>query len=161
EDRWYDVEHDVWLQPITEAPGTVRLGLVASLVAFAGRFESVQFRPIDDVIERGRSLATVESVRYTGAVRAPVDATILARNPSIVATPKLLNNAPYTDGWIATLRLRDPSDLSRELVDAAAASGAFGARIRERHIRCYPAVPDSELFEIGIECSAVLAQLDG
>jgi len=160
EDRWYDIDNDVWLQPTREDPGVARLGLVASLVAFAGRFQSIQFRPIPDEIERGRSLATVESVRYTGAVRAPVDATILERNPAIVATPKLLNNDPYTAGWIASLRLRDPSEPATRLQRAAAAAGPFGERIRERRIRCYAAVPDVELYEIGLECSAVLAQLD-
>jgi glycine cleavage system H protein len=160
EDRWYDIENDVWLQPTAEDRTVARLGLVASLGAFAGRFHSVQFRPIPDAIDRGRSLATLESTRYTGAVRVPADATILERNAAIVATPKLLNNDPYGGGWIATLRLQDPSEADRRLLRAPAAAGPFRDRIRERRIRCYPAVPDVELYEIGVECSAVLAQLD-
>jgi glycine cleavage system H protein len=160
EDRWYDIENDVWLQPTGADPAVARFGLVASMAAFAGRFQSVQFRPIGDAIERGRSLATLESIRYTGAVRVPADATILERNPAIVASPKLLNNDPYGDGWIATLRLGDPDEVGRRLLRAAEAAAPFGARIRERRIRCYAAVPDVELYEIGVECSAVLAQLD-
>jgi glycine cleavage system H protein len=160
EDRLYDVENDVWLQPTAGDASVARLGLVASLVAFAGRFQSIQFRPISAEIERGRSLATVESVRYTGAVRVPADATVLERNPAVVATPKLLNNDPYSAGWIALLRLRDPGEPAQRLLSAADASGPFGDRIRERRIRCYAAVPDVELYEIGLECSAVLAQLD-
>ena len=160
EDRWYDLENDVWLQPTASDPSVARLGLVASLGSFAGRFRSLQFRPIADEIERGRSLATVESTRYTGAVRAPTDATILERNPAVVAAPKLLNNDPYGEGWIAALRMGNPDETGRRLLRAAEAAAPYRARIRERRIRCYPAVPDVELYEIGLECSAVLAQLD-
>jgi glycine cleavage system H protein len=160
EDRLYDVENDIWLQRRPEDPTIARIGLVASLVAFAGRFQSLQFRPIGPEIGAGRSLATVESVRYTGAVRSPIDATILERNPAVVATPKLLNNDPYDAGWVASLRLTDPGAAERLLRTAADAAGLFRDRIRERRIRCYPAVPDVELYEIGVECSAVLAQLD-
>jgi glycine cleavage system H protein len=160
EDRLYDVENDVWLQRRPEGPSIARLGLVASLVSFAGRFQSLQFRPIGPEIGAGRSLATVESVRYTGAVRSPLEATILDRNPAVVATPKLLNNDPYGMGWVALLRLTDPEAAAGVLRTAADAAGVFRERIRERRIRCYAAVPDVELYEIGVECSAVLAQLD-
>jgi glycine cleavage system H protein len=160
EDRLYDIDNQVWLLPTPSDPTTARLGVIAALGAFAGRFQSIQYRPISGTIDRGRSIATVESVRYTGAVRLPVSASVLAQNPEVVATPKLLNNDPYGAGWIATVRLLDPSDLSRHLQAASAAAAPLSALIRERRIRCYPAVPDVEMYEIGAECSAILARLD-
>ena len=159
EDRLYDLENEVWLKSDPDGT-TATLGLVSSLVAFAGRFQSVAYRPPEGVVARGRSVATVESMRFTGAVRLPVDATVSAQNPAIVARPKLLNDDPYGAGWVARLALVSPATPSESLRTAAGARDRFAARIRELRIRCYPASPDVELYEIGAECSAILARLD-
>ena len=158
EDLLYDLENDVWWRPAPDGTGTV--GLTAPMAAFAGRFQSIQFRPVTGVVERGRSVATVESVRYTGAIRLPVDAEVVERNPSVVERPRLVNDAPYSQGWLVRIRPRDPRELGERLRPASEARAVLAAQIRERHIRCYAATPDVELYEIGIECSAVLAQLD-
>ncbi|HEY6238665.1 MAG TPA: hypothetical protein VIZ68_05720 [Thermoplasmata archaeon] len=157
EDRLYDLDHDVWLQRSGDGR-TATLGVLASLASFAGRFHTVGFRPVDGVVARGRSVATIESVRYTGAVRLPLDARVLERNPAIVARPKLLNDAPYGEGWVVVIA---PVDGAADgLVDAAGARERLAERIREMRIRCYPAAPDVEVYEIGAECSAILARLD-
>jgi glycine cleavage system H protein len=157
EDRLYDFENEVWYQP--EPAGEVaRLGLLAPLVWFAGRFQSVSFRPLEGVVPEGRSVATVESFRYTGAVRLPLNAEVIERNSSLIARPRLLNDAPYGDGWV--VRVRATAGLPARLETAAAIRERLAERIRDRHIRCWPIVPDAEIFEIGIECSAVLAMLN-
>jgi glycine cleavage system H protein len=139
DDRWYDIENDVWLRP---TPGGARatVGLTAPIVSFAGRFQRVDYRPVDEFPEPGRSVATVESIRYTGAVRLPARGRILRRNDRLRERPKLLNDAPYDDGWIVEVELLDPGEPGR--------------------IRCLPAAPDVEMYEIGSECSAILAKLD-
>ncbi|MCI4328889.1 MAG: hypothetical protein L3J86_04830 [Thermoplasmata archaeon] len=159
EDRWYDVENDVWLQ--VESDGvTATLGATAPLVAFAGRFLSVGFRPVLGLVGRGRSVATVESLRYTGAIRVPVDATVRERNSDLVERPKWLNDEPYDRGWVVRLTLSTPVGPEAGLATAAEVRTRYEARIAELRIRCYPAVPDLEVYEIGSECSAVLARLD-
>ena len=92
EDRLYDLEHDVWLRP--EVDGEATIGILHSLGAFAGRFLTLAYRPVEGPLDRGRSVATLESYRFTGAVRLPVDGTPVARNPRVVERPKLLNVAP-------------------------------------------------------------------
>lgn len=158
DDRLYDLENEVWW--FVEPSGTARVGLMATLVAFAGRFEHVTFRPIDGAIPRGRSVATVESFRYTGAVRLPVDATLVERNAELVERPRLLNDAPYSDGWVVRVVPRDPEEPRRRLEAAADVAPRVEERIRARRIRCWPVSPDLEMFEIGTECSAVLTKLD-
>ncbi len=158
EDRLYDLEHDVWFQREPDG-GLARVGLLGPLVWFAGRFQSVSFRPVEGPLDRGRSVATVESVRYTGAVRLPLGATVVDRNLGIVERPRLLNDRPYDDGWV--VRVRPTRDaLPPSLETAAAVAGRLRERIRAQRIRCWPQSPDLELYEIGIECSAVLAQLN-
>ena len=157
EDRLYDLEHDVWLRP--EVDGEATIGILHSLGAFAGRFLTLAYRPVEGPLDRGRSVATIESYRFTGAVRLPVDGTPVARNPRVVERPKLLTAAPYTDGWVCRIRPARPDDLPRFLAPASAIRDRLARRIVELGIRCLPAAPDAELLEIGSECSAVLARL--
>jgi len=158
EDRLYDLEQDVWW---AEEPDghSARVGLLAALAAFAGPFQSVTFRPIEGAIARGRSVATIESIRFTGAVRLPVDAELLERNEEIVRRPRLLNDAPYGDGWVVRVRPERAHDPADHLETAAAVAARLEERIRTQRIRCWPATPDVELYEIGLECSAVLTKL--
>ncbi len=159
EDRLYDLEHDVWWKASAEG-SVATVGMLGTLAAFAGPFTSVSFRSVEGVVGRGRSVATVESTRFTGAVRLPVDATVVERNHALVDRPRLLNDASYGDGWVVRVRPVDESAPARELESAAAIASRLEERIRRQHIQCWPVTPDLEMFEIGLECSAVLAQLN-
>jgi glycine cleavage system H protein len=159
EDRLYDLEHDVWWQP-EGAGGVARLGVLATLPAFAGPLVSLSFRPVEGPVARGRSVATIESVRFTGAVRLPVEATVVGRNEAVVGRPRLVNDAPYGDGWLVRVRPERPEEVPRYLSTAPEVADRLREQIRARRIRCWPATPDVELFEIGIECSAVLTMLN-
>lgn len=159
EDRLYDLEQDVWLRWAPDG-SQATLGILGSLASFAGRFTAVTYRPVDGTIARGRSVATIESVRFTGAVRVPVDARLLGRNPALPTRPKLLNDDPFEEGWVVRLAPLDREAVSARLVPADAAVAGLREKIAALKIRCYPAAPDVELYEIGAECSAILARLD-
>lgn len=159
EDRRYDLEHDVWIKVAPDGR-TAEVGLTASIVAFAGRFHALTYRPIEGRVLRGRSVATVESTRYTGAVRLPVDGTIAARNPEVAARPKWLNDSPYDRGWVVRITEFDAPEVGRWTREAAEVRDELARRITEQRIRCYPAAPDAELYEVGAECSAILARVD-
>lgn len=159
EDLLYDLEHDVWARP--EADGsTATIGMLSPLASFIGVVQKVEYRPVDGAIARGRSVATVESFRFTGAVRLPVDGAVVERNDQIVRRPKWINDEPYGRGWIARVRAEAASSWTGNMEPASEVRERIAESIRERHIHCLPAVPDVELFEIGAECSAVLAALD-
>jgi len=159
EDRLYDLENDVWWADDREG-GTARVGVLGTLSAFAGPFRSLTFRPVEGAVGRGRSVATVESTRFTGAVRMPVDVVLVGRNEEVVRRPRLLNDAPYEEGWVVRVRPVRPDDPIRLLETAPAIAQRLNERIRAQHIRCWPATPDLELYEIGVECSAVLTRLN-
>jgi glycine cleavage system H protein len=159
EDRLYDVEQGVWWQ---EEPGrgTARLGMLATLAAFAGPFRELTFRPVTGPLARGRSVATVESTRFTGAVRLPVDAEVVERNEAVRRRPRLLNDRSYTDGWVVRARAVRPVDPGPTLAPAEDVRARLEEEIRTRHIRCWPLTPETELIEVGVECSAVLVRLN-
>jgi glycine cleavage system H protein len=158
DDRRYDLERDVWAMA---DPGgsTVTVGVMAPLASFAGRFVAVTYRGLDGPQPVSRSVATIESVRFTGAVRLPFAGRVTERNPRLPARPKLLNDAPYGDGWVVRVEPTDARVLeglrtATELVEE------LRAKIRDMRIHCLPAAPDVEMFEIGAECQAILVRLD-
>jgi glycine cleavage system H protein len=159
DDCWVNVENGTWAR--AESDGvTFAAGILASQAAFAGRYTSVRFRELEGIVEEGRSLATLESLRSTAPFRIPVTARVTARNEALASRPKLLNDSPYDLGWLVRFVPTQPLDISRLLARPAAVRGALEAQITERHIHCYPAAPDLEMYEIGSECSATLAKLD-
>ncbi|MDE1879569.1 MAG: hypothetical protein KGI89_03380 [Euryarchaeota archaeon] len=155
----YDLELDVWARPGGDGR-LLTFGIMSPLASFAGKFLEVSFRRIEGALTRGQSVATIVSARFTGAVRVPAGGQIVERNPELSQRPKLLNNDPYGQGWVATVDLGGSAPLPPTLRDASHVREEVVRKVREMHIRCYPAVPDVELFEIGSECSAVLAHLD-
>ncbi|MGI0053521.1 MAG: sulfurtransferase TusA family protein [Thermoplasmata archaeon] len=158
-DRRYDLEESVWILE-DPATGIATVGLMASLVCFAGKFTSVTFRPIPDRQGAGRSVATLESRRYTGPVRLPVGGTLVERNVGLIARPKLLNDSPYERGWVVRVRPEPGAPPRAPLETAEEIADRLRARITELRIHCTPAAPDLELVEIGSECAATLARLD-
>lgn len=160
DDLLYDLELEVWVRRLTGGRD-VAFGVTAPFASFVGKFLTLRFRDVSPPWRRGQSLATAETARFTGALRLPVDTPeVLERNPEVVLRPKLLNDDPYGRGWLAKLRLAPDAPLPPTLVGVDVARAHFLSQIQERRVHCYPAVPDVELFEIGSECSAVLAHLD-
>ncbi|MCI4321698.1 MAG: hypothetical protein L3K18_06280 [Thermoplasmata archaeon] len=158
EDRRYDLENDVW---VAESPGTDRLtvGMMAPLASFAGKFIALTFRDLSGPQPRGRSVATAESVRFTGAVRLPVAGTVHERNDAVRSRPKLLNDFPYSDGWVVRVVPSDRDEFTA-LPTADQVAAEVRRKVREMRIHCLPAAPDVEMFEIGAECQAILVRLD-
>jgi glycine cleavage system H protein len=159
EDRLYDLEHEVWWK-LEDGGATARLGVMATFGAFAGPFRELVFRPVDGPLARGRSIATVESVRLIGAVRLPHAAEVIDRNPEVARRPRLLNDEPYDAGWIVRVRPGEFSSDPDGLETAVQVAGRLEERIRTRRVRCWPRTPEVELSEIGLECSAVLVKLN-
>lgn len=159
DDCLVDLEADVWWR-WEEDHRSAQIGLLASLAAFAGRFHQVSFRPVSGTLARGRSVATVESTRFTGAVRVPVDVELLETNAGLRAHPRWLNDRPYGEGWVARLRPLRPEEVDAVLERPEAVRARLEETIRSRRVHCWPRFPDAELVEIGTECTAVLVRLN-
>ncbi len=140
--------------------GVVTIGVTSLLSAIAGKFTSARLRPAGISVERGRSLGTLESLKFVGPIPAPISGIVSTVNSDVVKRPKLLNDEPYDEGWIVKLK---PLRLRAErafLSGAVDATEVFKKKIAEFHARCFKAFPDHEMYEIGTECSAVLVHLN-
>ena len=158
EDRLYDWENFVWVAA-EPSGGTWRVGLVKPFTAFIGPVTAITFRPPGS-LERGRSLGMVESTRFTGAVRVPFAAEVIEQNVGLASNPRTLNDAPYGAGWVARIRPRRPEEDRPWIEPAAAIASRVTEWVRAHQVRCWPVTPDQEMFEIGIECSAILTQVN-
>lgn len=159
EDRLYDPAGEAWVRPLSSGH-RLEVGVVAAFAAFAGRFRSVTYIVREGSLHRGQGIALVESARAEGRLSMPVDGRIIERNEAVVRRPKLLNDHPYDAGWVVRIEPADPGTWSRELLSAEAFAPRLAERIRAARIRCYPAVPDVEMYEVGSECQATLVRLD-
>lgn len=63
-------------------------------------------------VKAGEVLGNVESVKTVSEVFSPVSGTVREANGKLVDSPELLNKDPYVAGWIATIEMSDPSELS-------------------------------------------------
>ena len=158
EDVLYEPDGLVWVR--REDSGDILLGITSLHAALAGRLTKVQGRPVSAEYAVGKGLGTLEGGRYFGPIRTPVRGRLLAVNDAVLANPRLLSEAPYTEGWFARLRPGDWETDRKSLKPAAGAREALAAQVAALHVHCFAAFPDYEFFEIGTECSAVLAKLD-
>ena len=140
--------------------GEVTVGMTSLLSAIAGKFTSARVRVTGTRVERGRSLGTLESLRFVGPIPSPLSGIISLVNGDVLKRPKLMNDASYTEGWIVKLRPLSFQEERGFLSRPSEAKEGFKKKITEFHARCFKAFPDHEMYEIGTECSAVLVHLN-
>ena len=113
----YDLENLVWLKEDnnnndnddnknnknTSSVGSTKkftVGVTPILASIAGKFTKIKLKPTGTEVEKGKSIGSVESVRYFGIARSPINGKILQVNEKVLANPKLANDFPYEYGWL-------------------------------------------------------------
>ena len=64
-----------------------------------------------DTFEKGVEFGTVESVKAVSELYMPVGGEIVAVNESLEDAPELVNNTPFTEGWMLEVKPTDPGEL--------------------------------------------------
>ena len=135
----------------------MRQGITSVLVFVAGKITAVKFRKVSEV-EKGKSIATIESLRYFGSVNSPVAGKIARFNEKLLSNPGILSVDPYAS-WIAEYEFVDTESLDKLPYGEKARDGLL-SRIKELHVRCFSLLPNEEMYAIGSECATTLANLD-
>lgn len=152
----YDVEQGTWADP---KGGVIRVGITSLLSWSFGIFSAVSFRAPGMSLSRGQVMGTLEGSRHFDVLRSPVLGTLSAVNNRLVEEPGLLNKDPYGDGWFAEIRVKNANEFG-VLGRLPEAERRISQLLKERHVRCFAAFPDFEIFDTGAECQAVLAKLN-
>ncbi len=89
----------------------VHLGITNYIQAALGAVISIELPDIGDKIEAGEIFAEIESVATVHEFVSPVSGTVLTVNPLLDEHPAIINEDPYSEGWLIEVRLRDPSEI--------------------------------------------------
>jgi glycine cleavage system H protein len=83
--------------------------------------EVVFFDPPDvgTDVAKDQPYAEVESVKAVSEVYAPLSGEVTEINQAVDDSPETINEDPYGRGWLAKVKLSDPSEAD-DLMDAAA-----------------------------------------
>ena len=69
-------------------------------------------------VKAGEACAVVESVKTASDIYSPVSGEVIAVNDKLSATPALVNDQPYADGWFYQIKLANPAELNALLSPA-------------------------------------------
>jgi glycine cleavage system H protein len=74
---------------------------------------------VGDMVKKGDSCATLESVKAAADVFMPASGKVIAINEALPDAPEKVNSDPYGDAWMVKIEINDPSEING-LMDAAA-----------------------------------------
>jgi glycine cleavage system H protein len=74
---------------------------------------------VGSTVTKDQSYAEVESVKAVSDVIAPMSGQVTAVNEATSETPELVNEDPYTAGWLVKVTLSNPAEAD-ELLSAEA-----------------------------------------
>ena len=85
---------------------TVQVGITRHAVEQLGDITLVNIDvKVGAKIAAGKAFGTVESVKAVSDLFAPVAGTVVAINPALNNNPELINDDPYTAGWMVSVEL--------------------------------------------------------
>lgn len=162
----YDLENFTWVnfniddkKLLPSDSDIITVGITPILSYIAGNIQKIKLKSIGDLIRVGKSLGTIESLKYFGVIRSPFSGRIIEINDKLLANPKMLNDSPFESGWIVKMTPVDISDF-KNLKSLDSCRDELLSLIKKFNVKCFKLFPDFEMYEIGTECSATLAKLD-
>jgi glycine cleavage system H protein len=112
-----------WLK--IEPDGTASIGITDHAQGALGDITYVQLPKVGAVLRAGEVLGAIESVKAASDLYTPVGGTVIAVNAKLTQTPETVNQGPYGDGWIAKLKVANPSEAGA-LLDAPSYEALLG-----------------------------------
>jgi glycine cleavage system H protein len=106
-------EHHVWIGIEDQH---VFFGVTNYGQSELGRIISVDLPELGDKVEKGEAFAEVESNNTAAELIAPVSGTVIAVNHELESHPSIINEDPYSEGWLIEVRVKDLSEV-RSLMD--------------------------------------------
>ena len=131
---YYWIEKHVWARD--DGDDVITLGITDVAQHLANRVVAVTTKKVGKVLERGQSVATVESGKWVGPVPTPVNGEVIEVNARLAAQPTLVNDDPYGEGWIVRIRASVWSVQRPELPTGEHAIDEYRVFLEAQGIRC-------------------------
>jgi glycine cleavage system H protein len=134
EDLYYWIDKHVWVRD--DGDELLTIGVTDPAQHLAARVVAVTAKRAGRVVERGQSVATIESGKWVGPVPSPVNGEIVEVNPALASTPTLVNTDPYGEGWIVRVKASVWSVQRAELHTGPHAIDSYRAYLEQEGIAC-------------------------
>jgi len=102
DDLLYTEEHE-WIRPVGDS--LVRIGITDYAQDQLGDVVYVELPDVGKEVAKDDVLVEVESTKSVGEVYAPFAGKVADVNESISASPELVNQSPYEDGWLVLMNI--------------------------------------------------------
>jgi glycine cleavage system H protein len=103
----YADDHE-WAQKLNAEK--MRVGISDYAQDQLGNIVFVEMPEVGAIFVKGQECGTLESVKAVAEMYAPISGEVIAVNEALEESPGLVNQAPYTEGWILEVRPNNPSD---------------------------------------------------
>jgi len=104
EHEWVRVEGDIGVVGITDH-AQQELGDIVY----------VDLPKVGNTVEKGKTMASVESVKAVSDVYAPVSGEVVGVNGLLATSPEKLNEDPHGDAWLVKIKLSAPGEIKQLL----------------------------------------------
>ena len=118
QDLRYTAEHE-WTRPDGDR---VVIGITDHAQHELGDVVYVEMPEVGAELTQGSPFGVIESVKAASDLFAPLSGAVVAVNGALESAPQLVNESPYGDGWIVTIRPSRPDAEAAQLMDAEAYS---------------------------------------
>lgn len=91
--------------------GNVRVGITDYAQEELHEIVMVELPSVGDKVKAGERFGTVDSVKATSDLFAPIAGEVVEVNEALEEAPELVNNDPYGEGWMILVKPSDPKEL--------------------------------------------------
>ena len=89
---------------IKEENGLIRMGVSEFAIDQLGDIVFVELAERGEVILKGDTFGTIESVKAVEEVYLPFQGEIIEKNQEVIDNPEILQNDPINDGWLILVK---------------------------------------------------------
>ncbi|XP_063439401.1 glycine cleavage system H protein-like [Mytilus trossulus] len=113
--RYFTEKHE-W---VDEENGNGKVGITDYAQDKLGEVVYVQLPEIGTEVELDGEAGILESVKAASEVYSPVTGEVIEGNNAVVDNPKLINESPFEQGWLFTVKLSQPEELEALMTESA------------------------------------------
>lgn len=108
-DRKYSKDHE-WI--LDHGDGTATLGITDHAQELLTDIVYVELPEIGKKVTSGDAIAAVESVKSVSDIFSPISGEVIDVNKKLEASPNLINEDAFGEGWIVKLKMDDAAACS-------------------------------------------------
>lgn len=91
------------------------IGITEFAVNELGDIVFLELPEIGDLVTKGETFGTIESVKAVEELNSPVTGTVVERNDPLIEDPEQVSDDPYGEGWFLKVRVDDLDEVNDAL----------------------------------------------